>query len=123
VARGVELLTDFQLQIEHALDLVDRDLVVFADAAASGPEPFAFAPVAADPIASVTTHALSPGAVLEVYRRVFGVPGPIAYLLGIRGYAFDLGDDLSSGASANLAVARDFLRDWLREMGGNEPGA
>ncbi|NBS18146.1 MAG: Ni/Fe hydrogenase, partial [Gammaproteobacteria bacterium] len=28
-AGGIELLTDFQLQIEHALDLLNRSLVLF----------------------------------------------------------------------------------------------
>ncbi|MCC7218819.1 MAG: hydrogenase maturation protease, partial [Burkholderiales bacterium] len=33
---GVECLTDFQLQVEHALDLVGREQVVFVDATAAG---------------------------------------------------------------------------------------
>lgn len=110
---GPELLTDFQLQIEHALDLVDRDLVVFADAAASGPEPFGFGPVAPEPTISVSTHALSPGALLDVFRRVLGHKGPACYLLGIRGYAFDLGTEPSPRALANLDAALAFLDDWL----------
>lgn len=110
---GPELLTDFQLQIEHALDLVDRDLVVFADAAASGPEPFGFGPVTPEPTLSVSTHALSPGALLGVFRRVLGHEEPACYVLGIRGYAFDLGSDLSPQALANLDAALHFLRGWL----------
>jgi hydrogenase maturation protease len=108
-----ELLTDFQLQIEHALGLVDRRLVVFADAAATGLEPFRFGPVLPDPLAPVTTHALSPGALLEVYRRVVADPGPACHLLGIRGYRFDLGGDLSGAASVNLDAAATFLQRWL----------
>lgn len=111
--RRCELLTDYQLQIEHALDLVDRELVVFADAAARGPEPFAFGPVPPDPAAPITTHALSAGAVLEIYRRVVGDQAPASYLLGIRGYRFALGRDLSHAASANLDAAASFLQRWL----------
>lgn len=119
----VGLLTDFQLQIEHALDLVDRDLVVFADASASGPEPFEIGPVAPDPITPISTHALSPGAVLGVYRRVVGVREPACFVLGIRGYAFDLGSDLSSAASANLDAALAHLLDWLpRVLGCGKQG-
>jgi hydrogenase maturation protease len=33
---GVELLVDYQLQPEHALDLVGRDEVLFVDASTSG---------------------------------------------------------------------------------------
>jgi hydrogenase maturation protease len=110
---GPELLTDFQLQIEHSLDLVDRDLVVFADAAASGPEPFNFGPVTPEPALSVSTHALSPGALLGVFRRVLGRDEPACYVLGIRGYTFDLGSEPSPRALMNLDAALAFLEDWL----------
>lgn len=110
---GVELLTDFQLQIEHALDLADRDLVVFADAAARGPEPFAFGPVTPEPSLPISTHALTPGGVLAVYRRVVGGQEPVCHVLGIRGYAFELGADLSTPALANLDAALAYLLDWL----------
>lgn len=33
---GVELLTDFQLQVEYALDLAGRRRVIFVDASVSG---------------------------------------------------------------------------------------
>lgn len=108
-----ELLTDFQLQIEHVLDLAGRDLVVFVDAAASGSEPFTFSPVTLGPAVSVTTHALSPEALLGVFRRVLGEREPACFVLGIRGYAFDLGSDLTDQALFNLGAASDFLQGWL----------
>ena len=37
---GVEVLTDFQLQIEHTVDLARRAEVILVDASASGPAPF-----------------------------------------------------------------------------------
>ena len=40
--RYVELLTDFQLQVEHAADMVGRELVLFIDASVSCPPPYAF---------------------------------------------------------------------------------
>ena len=105
----LDLLTDFQLQIEHALDLVGRDLVVFVDAALTGPEPFDFTPVAADSGASFTTHAMSPGAVLRVFGQVARVEPPDCWLLAIRGYRFELGEGLSARAQANLDAALAFL--------------
>ncbi|HTN80845.1 MAG TPA: hydrogenase maturation protease, partial [Acidimicrobiales bacterium] len=41
----VEVLTDFQLQIEHALDLTGRAKVVFVDASVSAAAPFEFSRV------------------------------------------------------------------------------
>ena len=110
---GVDLLTDFQLQVEHALDLTGREQVVFVDAAASGPEPFAFNRLAPEPESGYTTHAMRPGAVLAVYQRINGISPPPAWLLAIRGYAFELGAAPSARALANLAAAEYFLRKHL----------
>jgi hydrogenase maturation protease len=112
---GVEVLTDFQLQVEHALDLLGRNEVVFVDAAASGPAPFAFAPVAAVAEASFSSHSLSPPAVLDAYRRLTGAEPPQARLLAIRGYAFELGAPLSAAAEGNLAAAIAMIAAELRK--------
>jgi hydrogenase maturation protease len=110
---GVELLTDFQLQVEHALDLEGRSQVIFIDASMESRAPFEFAPVAAAADASATTHALSPAAVLETCRRVVGPPPP-GRVLAIRGYAFELGEPLSKRAAHNLDAAVAMLASRLR---------
>jgi hydrogenase maturation protease len=115
---GVELLTDFQLQIEHALDLAERQLVVFVDAAASGPAPFALARLRAQRDASYTTHAMRPEAVLQVYKETTGEGAPPAWLLAIRGYSFDLGKPPTAAAAANLGVAEGQLLRFLRDPAG-----
>jgi len=42
---GVQAIEDFQLQIEHALDLDGADLALFLDAGKDTPAPFAFAEI------------------------------------------------------------------------------
>lgn len=111
----VELLTDFQLQVEYVLDLEGRQEVVFADAAASGPAPFRFEPVTAADDAAYTTHSLSPAALLAAYRRHHDTTPPPCHVLAIRGYAFGLGEPLSTQAAANLVAALRFL---LERWGG-----
>jgi hydrogenase maturation protease len=118
---GVDLLTDFQLQIEHALDLRERERVVFADASVDAPEPFDFRPLQAERDASYTTHAMSPGAILAVFARVEQQSPPPSFLLSIRGYEFELGQPLSAAARRHLDAACEFMlqlltvnrnRDW-----------
>jgi hydrogenase maturation protease len=111
---NTELLTDFQLQVDHALDLVGRREVVFIDAAASGPEPFSFEPVIPAADASAITHALSPAAVLEAYQRVTEAPLPAAFVLAVRGYNFELGATPSVTAAANLDAALQMLMSRLK---------
>jgi len=112
---GVEVLTDFQLQVEHALDLLGRSQVIFIDAAASGEAPFALRPLLAAAEARHTSHSLSPAAVLDAYRRLTGEEPPPARLLAIRGHDFELGAPLSGEAAANLRAALAALTAGLHE--------
>ena len=110
---GVDLLTDFQLQVEHALDLRDRSEVIFIDASLTGPAPFEFFRVDAAADQSISSHALSPAALLHAYRQLFGAP-PTANILAIRGYQFDLGKALQPMASTNLEAAMAWLTAHLQ---------
>lgn len=116
-SRAVEILTDFQLQIEHLLDLARARSVIFVDAAMSGPEPFAYLPAQPEPAAAITTHALSPGALLHLYRGVMGRDPPEAAVLAIRGYEFELGEPLTPRAATNLEQALAFLLGRVAELG------
>ena len=44
----VDVLTDFQLQIEHVVDLEKRERVIFVDASVSAKAPFEFYQIQAD---------------------------------------------------------------------------
>ncbi|MGB4333790.1 MAG: hydrogenase maturation protease [Chromatiaceae bacterium] len=108
-----DLLTDFQPQPEHALDLVGRERVILVDADVSLPVPYRLEPIVPDRDASYTTHAMSPGALLWVYGQIGAGAPPPAWLLRIRGYHFALGAPLSAGAVANLAGAEAGIRGFL----------
>jgi hydrogenase maturation protease len=109
----VELLTDFQLQVEHALDLQGRERVLFIDASVSAQPPYELQPLQAERDASYTTHAMSPGAVLAVYEQINDAPPPPAYMLSIRGYEFELGQALTQQAGVNLQAAYQQACEFL----------
>lgn len=111
-AGGIELLTDFQLQIEHALDLLNRSLVLFVDAHVDCSPPFELTVLQPQTTRSVSTHALSPEAVLKVYEELHQVSPPPAFQLGISAQSFELGDDLSPKAHLHLKAALDGVL-WL----------
>lgn len=104
-AGRVELIEDYQLQVEHVTDLLDRSAVLFVDADMSCAEPFHFSEIAAEKDSSYTSHVMTPFALLHTYRQVYGTDAPPAFLLRIRGYGFELGDPLSGKATANLEAA------------------
>ncbi len=108
-----DALTDYQLQIEHALDMQKRQLVVFIDASVSATAPFDYSRLEPCRDNSYTSHAMSPSALLAVYEQVCGEPLPDAYLLGISAYQFDLGTSITAQACEHLGQARDFVRELL----------
>lgn len=104
-----ELLEEFQLQVEHTLDLRGRRLVLFIDAGDKTAAPFSFYPSNIKCPDSHLTHALPPDALLGVYAKVHGESPPPAYVLCIAGVSFGLGDALSTEAEANLEQAFHFV--------------
>lgn len=98
----VELLTDFQLQVDYALDLNGRHTVIFVDTSVSAPEPYSFDRLQAARDNSFSTHAVSPAAVLYTCQQLYDAP-PQAWVLAIRGYAFELGEGSNPGATPELS--------------------
>ena len=114
-AGRLECLTDFQLQIEHALDIAGRQRVLLVDAALGLATPFAVRPVAPAPQAGFTTHALAPEALLKVYCDLERTPPPPCTLLAIRAQQFELGEAPSQQALADLALALDWALVWASQ--------
>ena len=109
----VTVIEDFQLQLEHAMDLDGADLALFVDASMAAPHPFAFTEAHPREGLTHTSHAMAPEAVLDVFSRVLGRVPPPAFVLGIRGEAFELGTGLGEAAAKRLEAAWDFLRPLL----------
>lgn len=124
VARGLATRDDggsvtvesgYQLQVEDAALVAEQDVVIFADATLTGPDPFELRRLEPRPGAAFTTHAVAPEAILALAREHFPCD-TLGYLLGIRGYRFDdFGEELSPGAQRNLAAAADYMCQALRD--------
>jgi hydrogenase maturation protease len=111
----VEFVDDYQLQVEHALDLVGRTRVLFIDASLNCAAPFEVTELQAARDASFTTHAVSPQALMQVFIDLHGEPPPACTLLAIRGERFELGEPPSPLALANLDAASQWARNWLQQ--------
>ncbi len=109
----VECLTDFQLQVEHALDLQGRSRVLFVDASVDAAPPCTLSRIEAERDASFTTHAMSPQAVLKVFADIDDGEPPPCWLLAIHGERFELGEDLSESARQSLQAALQLAADWI----------
>jgi hydrogenase maturation protease len=112
----IEILTDFQLQIEHALDLENRELVLFVDASVACVNAFDFTVLDPARDKSYTTHAMSPAAVLEVYQSIKKQMPPPCFLLSIKAEKLELGEDLSANAQDHLELACQFAGQLLQNI-------
>jgi len=113
----VECLVEMQLQVEHIIDLKDRERILFVDADMSCTEAYTFTPLQAGKDDSYTSHAMSPNALLHAYLHVYGTDAPNAYLLSIRGYRFGLGDQLSEKSRVNLELAFEMAQRFCVTSG------
>ncbi len=105
---AIELIEDLQLNPEHAVDLLDRELILFIDADVSCPPPFTFTRLQPARDTSYSTHVMSPAAVIHVYEEVYGRQAPPSFLLSLRGQNFELGAPMSANAETNLESACRF---------------
>ena len=110
---GVTVDANYLLTVEDASDISEHEVVVFADAAVRGAEPFFFREVMPKAELGFSSHHMEPEAVLGLAHDMFGAQTR-GYALGIRGYEFDeFGQQLSEGAQNNLLDAIAFLAERL----------
>jgi hydrogenase maturation protease len=112
---GVSALDAYQLNIEDAMDAAAHDIVWFADAARSGPSPFAVHDVAPAQTIEFTSHIMRPETILAIARQCYG-RSPRGFLLAIRGYEFEFTEALTPRATDNLRVALALLTERIRAM-------
>ncbi len=110
---NIDFLTDFQLQVEHMLDLRGRRGVLFVDASLTTEPPFSVCLLEPCRDASFSSHAMSPQALLHTWRQLESQPAPPCWLLAIRGEKFELGEKTSAAADENLQAALGWVADWI----------
>jgi len=110
-----ELLEDFQLQIEHAMDMKDRRLVLVVDAGINVQAPFSFYRAQQNDEPVLYSHALAPETLLKVYSQFYKETPPDVFILCIGGERFELGEGLSSQAEDHLQASLEFSKQLLKQ--------
>ncbi len=114
-ARGwlhVTAYDTYQLNIEDAADVAEHDVIWFIDAARTGPEPFAVKELSPASALEFTSHLVRPETILAMADQYYAA-APRAFLLAIRGYAFEFIEALTLAAADNLDRAVAMLEDDL----------
>lgn len=111
---GVEFDSNYQLNIEDASAIAQKDLVVFADASEEDIKDFCLSRVDGSSKVSFTTHAASPGYIVQLCKELFQEE-PIVLLLHIKGYEWAFREGLSDRAMENLEHALRYMQTLLSD--------
>jgi hydrogenase maturation protease len=114
LAEQFEWVEDFQLQIDHALNLEGKTLALYIDAGQDTSAPFSFAPIAPSPQPWHTTHAMPPESVLAVFERMAKKPPCPCFTLCLQGEDFSIREGLSAAAQSHLEAALAFAQTLLK---------
>ena len=109
---GLEFENNYQLNIEDAEAISDKDLVIFADASEEDIEDFCLSKVDSKAKLSFTTHAASPGYIVKLCKELFNKE-PQVLLMHLKGYEWEFREGLSEKAKANLDGAFNYMTGIL----------
>lgn len=109
---GFEFDSNYQLNIEDAASIAEKDLVIFVDASIEKIEDFLLTPIDEKTDVAFTSHSASPGYIFYLSKELFGKQPP-AYLLHIKGYHWDFAEGLSDKAKENLEKAFSAMKNIL----------
>ena len=109
----LSVVEDHQLNIEHVMDFAGPTPLLFIDASVSIDQGIRLERIEASADGNFSTHAISPQALLNVYRETTGDEVPVAYLLHVSGDSFALGESLGETGRKAAESAWSFLRKIL----------
>ena len=110
---GVSVVSDYQLNVEHAADVAESGLAIFIDASVDASRPWELRELEPENRNDFTTHAMLPETVLETARSVYGRTPP-SFVLAVRGENFELGAKQSPAFSSRLESAAELLAEIFR---------
>ena len=110
---GFEFDSNYQLNIEDAVAIAGKDLVIFVDASTEEIDDFVLTPVNASTKVTFTTHAASPGYIVNLCRDLYDHVPPV-YLLHIKGFEWEFKEGLSPLAQLNLEKSLEGMKAILK---------
>ena len=110
----IETDSNYQLNIEDASVINEKDLVIFADASKEDLEYYSFTEILPDAKVDFTMHHVSPSFVLHLSQEIYGKI-PDTFLIHVKGYEWEFMKEPTKKALDNLNRAIVFLKNYLME--------
>jgi hydrogenase maturation protease len=105
--------SNYQLNIEDAYDISERDVVVFVDASVEPIDGFHFHQIFPGDSISISSHSMSPESVLSLCDELYDAK-PAGFLLTIKGFSWELDSKMTTKAEENLDSAVAFAKGLLK---------
>ncbi len=109
---NIEFDSNYQLNIEDAHALSEKDLAIFIDASVEDLDDFCISKVTESSKMTFTTHAASPGYIVDLCKKIYQ-KAPPTYLVHIRGYEWEFMEGLTEKANRNLELALEYLKPFI----------
>jgi len=104
--------SNYQLNIEDAINISKFDIVIFVDASKNIKKSFSIKKINPQQIESITTHNITPENVLFLSKELYGKE-PKTYLITIKGYRWEINKKLSKKAQKNLLLSLNYIKKRL----------
>jgi hydrogenase maturation protease len=113
---NVNVETNYQLNIEDAEIISDKDFVIFVDASMEQIEDIICTKIVPDnSTIEFTMHAVSPAFIVDMCSKMFGKT-PDCFLLHIKGYEWELAEGVTQKALVNYEKALAFAKKKIVEI-------
>lgn len=106
--------SNYQLNIEDAAEISDKDIVVFVDASVEELETFKLDEITPDAKVEFSMHAVSASYVVHLCNDIYGKT-PKSFLLHIKGYAWEFMEGITSRALQNFEKAFEYMKPLLAD--------
>lgn len=106
---NIEFDCNYQLNIEDAHHISEKDLVIFVDASTENISDFLLTRVDESSDISFTSHEASPGYIYHLCTKLFD-KRPNTFLLHIKGYEWNFEEGLSDLAFNNLKMSIEYMK-------------
>ena len=112
---GITVDSNYQLNAEDALLMSEHDVVIFADASKEKIDSFFIKEIEGSDTIAFTTHAMSPQSVISLCEEMYNKK-PKVYLISIKGYEWEVNEDMTTEAKENLKSALNKSKEFIKTL-------
>jgi len=105
--------SNYQLNIEDAAEIADKDIVIFVDASIEDIKDYELTRITPEAKVEFSMHSVSPAFVVKLSQDI-NSNTPRAFLLHLKGYEWAFKEGITEAAGHNLNAAIEYMKPLLK---------